>query len=529
MIPEFFSRKNSIASAIALIATAFMTSATFAGEVTLESPDGAVKLVGEFIEFTNNNYVVRTELGDLRISASRVECNGESCPVFQELVADVKIGGSDTLGEGVMPLMLSGFAASIGAQASVTVTDTKGELLAELTGEDGYGDPAGSFLINSTVSSDAFRKLLDQSIQVGMASRRIRPEEARALRDAGAGNMISTDNEHIIAIDALVVITNPANPIGEMTLDELRGIYSGEISNWSELGGADALITVLDRPEGSGTRAVFQSRLFGDELPASPEGVKFVAGNVLTAATVNEDPNAIGFVGYAFQRGAQAVTLTNDCGIITKPDPFSARTEEYPLQRLLYLYNRTDDLKPETSELIEFSTSPNADEVIAKAGFIDLGIDRREQPLDSMRGQQLLGTATDAYEGSIMREMMSEMVNYDRLSATFRFQTGSSALDTRGLLSLERLASYLEIQPVGTKIRFVGFTDDVGAFEGNRTLSIGRAQQVLDALQEFAGDRLSGIEMSVTGFGEIAPSTCNNSEDERRINRRVEVWIQNAD
>ena len=73
---------------------------------------------------------------------------------------------------------------------------------------------------------------------------------------------------------------------------------------------------------------------------------------------------------------------------------------------------------------------------------------------------------------------------------------------------------------------FVGFTDDVGAFDSNRQLSFGRAEQVMAELQNFAGDRLAGIEMASTGFGEIAPTACNTSDNERRINRRVEVWIK---
>jgi len=124
--------------------------------------------------------------------------------------------------------------------------------------------------------------------------------------------------------------------------------------------------------------------------------------------------------------------------------------------------------------------------------------------------------------------MLTDMVKYDRLSTTFRFRTGSSVLDPRGRSNLERLTDYLEAQPEGTEVQFVGFTDDVGAFESNRVLSVGRADQVLAEMRGFAGDRLNGIEMTSRGFGEIAPSACNTSENERHINRRVEVWIKSA-
>lgn len=528
MTVKVLKHTRNMVSAFALAAAVAVPSVSIAGEVTLKSSDGTVNLVGEFIEFTDNTYVIRTGLGDLRVSAARVRCEGEDCPSFDTVAADVTIAGSDTVGLGVMPLLMSGYAAFLGAEATVTATETQGEILAEMVGDEGFGDPMGSYLVNSTTSSDAFRKLTDRSAQVGMASRRIRPAEARALRDDGAGNMISPSNEHIIAVDSLVVITHPDNVIDTLTTAQLRDIYSGAITNWAEVGGADAPISIFGRSEGSGTRSVFESRLFGDDVPAAPANMGIAGDNNEMAASVNADPNAIGFVGYAFQRGAKPLTLVNECGINMTPDAFSARTEEYALQRFLYLYNREDTLDQASADFVNYAISEDADEVIAKSGFIDLGIARQEQSADGARARQLLNPNVDAFEGGVMREMMAQMVDYDRLSATFRFRTGSSKLNLRGQLNLERLADYLEGEPEGTKVLFVGFTDDVGAFESNRELSIGRAQQVQDTLRASAGDRLAGIEMATAGFGEVSPSACNTTENGRGINRRVEVWIQSA-
>ncbi len=518
--------KQNLVSAVALGVALLGPLAAHSAEVTLKSADGTVNLVGDFVEFTDNNYVIRTGLGDLRISASRVRCEGAACPDFNNTEADVIMAGSDTVGDGVMPLLLSGYAAFLGAEVTQTATGNSGAFLAEMIGDEGFGDPMGSYLVTSSGSSDAFQALLDQTAQIGMSARRILPTEARALRDDGAGNMISTSQEHIIAVDSLVVITHPANPVRAITMDQLRGIYSGTITNWSELGGVDAPITVLSRQADSGTTGVFINGVFGDEAPALPAGTQIANDNTEMAARVNADETAIGFVGYAFQRGASALTLINDCGISMTPDAFSARTEEYALQRFLYLYNRDDTLDQATSDFVSFAASEQADEVIAKAGFIDLGVDRRPQSLDGDRARQLLDPSVDAYEGGIMREMLAQMVDYDRLSTTFRFRTGSQNLNPRGRLNLARLADYLEGQPAGTRVMFVGFTDDVGAFDSNREISFGRAEKVMTELQDFAGSRLSGIEMSSTGFGEIAPAACNTSDNERRINRRVEVWIQ---
>ena len=276
---------------------------------------------------------------------------------------------------------------------------------------------------------------------------------------------------------------------------------------------------------GSAARDVFQSVVFGDTPSDAAPGAVTQDDNTQVAAAVNADPNAIGFVSYAFQRGAKPMSLINECGITMTPDSFSARTEEYALQRRLYLYNRADDLPDSSQDFLDYVMSNDADGVIAKSGFIGLSIDQRPMPLDGDRARALLDPAADPYEGGVMRQMLGTMVEYDRLSTTFRFRTGSSKLDERGQLDMKRLTEFLESKPAGTEVKFVGFTDSLGAFDSNLNLSKRRASQVMEDLQAYAGDRLASVQMSSDGFGEIAPSACNVSEDGRRINRRVEVWI----
>ncbi|MEL6839342.1 MAG: OmpA family protein, partial [Pseudomonadota bacterium] len=153
-------------------------------------------------------------------------------------------------------------------------------------------------------------------------------------------------------------------------------------------------------------------------------------------------------------------------------------------------------------------------------------VDRREQSVDSDRAQALLDANADPYEAGFMRDMLEQMVDYDRLSTTFRFRTGSSQLDERGRIDKERLIDYLATQPAGTEVVMVGFTDDVGQFDGNLGLSQSRAAQVAEEVREAGGSRLSSVTVTSLGFGEIAPSGCNTSDEGRRINRRVEVWIK---
>ncbi|MEO0960243.1 MAG: OmpA family protein, partial [Pseudomonadota bacterium] len=195
------------------------------------------------------------------------------------------------------------------------------------------------------------------------------------------------------------------------------------------------------------------------------------------------------------------------------------------LQRRLYLYSRADTLSPTGEALLEFAASDEADNVVAKAGFIDLGIDRIVQDDPGGRMRDLIQNTVDPYEFSLMRELLVEMLQYDRLSTTFRFASGSSQLDGKGLLDLERLVEFLEAQPKGTKIALVGFTDADGAFDANQQLSLVRARQVAATIDELMGARVAHVDFEARGFGEFSPTACNDTLDGKRINRRVEVWI----
>ena len=523
------SQLKASVAAVALASGLMFSTAAGADEVTLKSADGTVNLVGEFIAFEDDNYIIKTALGDLRISASRVRCEGAACPTFDDATADVAIAGSDAIGLGMMPLLMTGFAASMDADAEITNTG-EGESIATLISDGGFGDEIGSYRVSTTSDSAAFQALLDGSATVGMSARRIEKEEARALRADGAGNMVSPDQERIIAVDSMVVVTHPDNPVQQLTIDQLRGVFSGQIRNWRQLGGPNKDINVVVREDDTVSYNYFMTYLFGDNKPNFvPQAIAFDDQQV--SNVVYLDKNAIGYVGYAFQRGAKAVPLVNECGIAAIPDAFSAKTEEYDLSRRMYLYNRSDNVDEKSQALLDFAVSEAADGVIGKSGFIDLGIIRRAQEMNGTRAaalQQEVAAYDAGFETQVIEEMLEKMSKYDRLSTTFRFRTGSSNVDERGRLDLARLIDYLENVPSGTQVSLVGFTDDVGAFDANRRLSVGRAGSVLDELRRTAGNRLDHVELQTAGFGEVAPAACNINERGKSINRRVEVWISNA-
>ena len=430
------------------------------------------------------------------------------------------------MASGMMPLLLEGYASVQGAEPNTTKNSLVS--MTEIVGNDGFGDSLENFRVVGSISSDAFANLLGKSADIGLSSRRITTNEAQALRRSGAGNMVDPSQEHIVALDSLVMITHQNNPVDTLSFEQLRGIYRGTITNWSQVGGANADIEVVQLLEGSGAKAVFEERVFGSKGGSVPAKSIQADGSRHVASVVNENVNAIGYVPYAFQRGAKPLTLVNDCGISMTPDAFSARTEEYGLQSFLYMYTRDNGRDAKPTDFVKYVTSAEADAIINKAGFIDLGVSRQRQSLDSSRARQLLAGNADRAESNLSREMLSHMATHDRLSSTFRFRTGSQELTARGEINLGRLVDFIETQPEGTKLTVVGFTDSVGTFANNLRLAERRAARVMNAIRAKSGSALSGIQMEAVGFGELAPSACNTTDDGRAINRRVEVWIENA-
>lgn len=520
-----FRAKTKVGLTAAL--TCFLLSGpAFAQDVVLSANDGSVDVQGELISFDDGFYTIRTPIGEMRMSAARVSCVGVACPVLETEEADFMIAGSDTVGDELLPLLLEGYGGSLGAETDLHTTSDKDIKIATLIGEQGYGDQIAQILIEARGSSTAFQELLAGRAEVGMASRRIRPKEARALRASGGGSMIHVDQERVIAVDSLLILVSPDNPIDVLSIDQISQIYAGEIVNWSELGGANLPINIYARGEDSGTRGVFEARTLDPRSLSISTNVNIVASNIDMSRNVVEDAGGIGYTPFSFRRGAKSIDIITECGIRTRADAFAAKTEEYPFQRRLYLYNKAEGTSEGAQNFLDYTVSDKADNLVAKAGFIDLGVTRHTQDAVVERITVAMNDVTEQFELDLMKEVARSAEDWERLSTTFRFASGSSQLDNKALRDLDRLVQYLEAQPRGTEVALVGFTDSNGPEEANHEVAISRAADVMIAVKEFSGERLGGVEFSSMGFGELSPAACNTTANGRSINRRVEVWIR---
>ncbi len=503
-MPQFLSGMCRTACGLAALAGAvLMAPATSAGQVSLEATDGSFLLTGQILGLEDDHYVVQTPLGEIRVGAARVRCAGEGCPTGDLAAADVRIAGPAAVSAALMPPLLEGYAAQLGARTINVGAPAEGDFVSNIVGPNGA---IGRIAMLPRSGEAAVAALLEGTAEIGLAAGRIRPPEAGARAALEAGDSDVPRQEHVLATESLVVVAHPGNPVSEISLRQLADVFAGRITNWSELGGADLPIRLAGLPEVPGPAT--ESRDATIDLAGPTTVAMTVAAGGAVPQGVADDPAAIAVVPRALRQADKALVLVDACGTVLSPDAFSVKSGAYPLQRPIYLYSRGDATNVHMSGLIDYALSPDAEAAITAAGLVDLGVERRPLPA---------GTGASP---------LAELAGHDQLSSTFRFGTGSSRLTDRGAADLTRLVDYLKAQPEGTMVRFVGFSDDIGSPARNRALSERRASEVAGAVRQAGGDALDALDIAIIGLGEKAPSACNASEEGRAINRRVEVWIE---
>lgn len=444
------------------------------------------------------------------------------------LEPDLMIRGSDTVGADLMPLLIEGFANM--RSGAVAKREDQGEDLVALDVRTDFGTGDRMFVaaVESKGSSAGIRALLNEETDIAMASRPARGSEVEALAGQGRGDMRALTQEYIVAVDSILVVVSPDNPISELPVGTVADLFSGRIQNWAEIGGPDLPVTVYTRHDGSGTRSVFTGAVLTPQQAQMSPAARVAGTNAEMADMVAADAGGIGFVGFASVRNAKPVDLVSSCGIRMDASVFGAKTEEYPLERRLRLFVDNDDLDETTQGLLEYAVSIDAEFLVQKAGFIDLGVIESEPGLDGERIRNAANEARDPFATRMLSSMATDLGGARRLSTTFRFATGSSLLDNKARRDLSRMVEYLS-RPNnrGREVLVVGFTDSDGPFSANAALSQRRAEAVMQAIWSTPGaEELADLSMRATGYSELSPVACNDNFQGRQRNRRVEVWIR---
>ncbi|XDA98180.1 phosphate ABC transporter substrate-binding/OmpA family protein [Sulfitobacter sp. LCG007] len=513
------------AAAFAALFVPVLASSGAAQDITLTSRDGRVALNGTLLGFDGEFYRIETTYGELTVDGSGVLCDGPACPDLQDYVAEISISGSATMGAVLMPALVEGFAERSGYRTERVDEDIT--LFTYLLFEDS-GRLAARIHFRVTTTDEGFADLLANEADMVMALREIRSDERNRAREAGMGDLTGANRSRVLALDAIVPIVAPSNPVRSISAQQLAEVYAGRITGWSVLGGPDAPITLHVPDLGTGLGQAIGDRLLAPlSLALSPDAVPHQRGADLAAA-VASDPFAIGLASYAETGDAQALTLTGSCGRTLRAGRRSIKTEDYPLTAPMFIYLPARRLPQLGREFLAYTRGPAAQNVIRRAGFVDQALE--EIPVDDQgdRFVNAIAAAGPELPLSELQRMVSTLAPMARLTISFRFEAGSIRLDAQSRSNVQQLARALEQGLFDARqLLFVGFSDGEGPAGANRSIAFQRAEAVRRAVEiaaETAG--LDRVDIGVDAFGEALPMDCDDTAWGRQANRRVEVWVR---
>jgi len=412
----------------------------------------------------------------------------------------LRLAGSNTIGESLAPALAEAFLKAQGAANVQILPGAKPEekiVQGVLPGDN----VASAIKIAAHGSATAFTSLADSSCDIGMASRRIKPDEVAKL--VQMGDMTSAGDEHVLGLDGIAVVVNASNPLSELRKDQIKRIFTGEVTDWSQIGNAHGQIDIYARDDKSGTYDTFKNLVLAG-APLASSAHRFEDSNALSEA-VSSDPNSIGFIGLPFVHTAKAIAVSEKGTSALRPTRLTVATEDYSLSRRLYLYTPAIAPTKFTQKFVEFALSKQGQDVVAANGFVAQNVEREKQAVSA--------TAPEDYK-TLTR-------NADRLSLDFRFQAGESEQDNKAQADLDRIVALIADRGASDTIMLFGFADSTGAPDVNQALSLDRAKVIENQLIQ------RGIKPAVVkGFGSALPVASNDTDEGREKNRRVEIWIK---
>ena len=186
--------------------------------------------------------------------------------------------------------------------------------------------PDVNITVSESGSGNGAKGIINGAVDVGTMSRAMKTEELDAAKAKGRNPV-----QHTVAFDGIAAVVHPSNPVKNLSKDQLRDIYTGEITNWKKVGGPDLKIVVISRDTNSGTYETFQEKVTKSERVT--DRAEYVGSNGAVRQRVQTTPGAIGYVGLAFTEGVKALTV-NEIEANTE----NVVSKKYPISRGLFMY-----------------------------------------------------------------------------------------------------------------------------------------------------------------------------------------------
>jgi phosphate transport system substrate-binding protein len=207
--------------------------------------------------------------------------------------------------------------------------------------------PNVKVVIQGGGSSTGVKSAAEGTVDIGAASRELKASE------------VGTVVEHVLARDGIAIVSHPSQSVSNLTKDQVMQIFSGEINNWNQVGGANKSINIVAREEGSGTRAAFEEMVMGDSLIAATAILQPSNGAVRT--TVAGDANAIGFLSFGYiDSSIKSLSIDGVAGTVA-----NAKNGSYPIVRPLLFLTKGEPTGL-VKEFIDFCLGSEGQAIVAK-------------------------------------------------------------------------------------------------------------------------------------------------------------------
>ncbi|MDF7808224.1 phosphate ABC transporter substrate-binding protein [Pontiellaceae bacterium B12219] len=221
-------------------------------------------------------------------------------------------------------------------------------------------NPEVNITVSESGSGNGAKAMVNGTCDVAIMSRPMKDSEFKAAADHGAQPVA-----HVVALDGLPILVHPSNPVQDLTVEQIRKIFLGEISNWSQVGGPNKEIVTISRDTNSGTYETFAGLVMNKEKIG--EKCEYVGSNGAIRQRVQTTPAAIGYAGLGFVDKTVKALKVN--GIY--PSPETVQTGEYPIARPLFMY--TNGYPKLGSSLYQFMTihlTEDGQEMVEEIGFV---------------------------------------------------------------------------------------------------------------------------------------------------------------
>ena len=215
--------------------------------------------------------------------------------------------------------------------------------------------------LSGTGSGDGIKSLIDGTCDIANSSREIKKEEIELASSKGI-----KIKEITIAYDMIVPIVHPSNKVNNLSIEQLKAIYDGSITNWKEVGGNDEKIVVISRDSSSGTFEVWESKVMNKTEVRADALLQASNGAVLTAVANNK--NTIGYIGFGYLNSTVKMLWVNNI----EPTIENGKSAVYPLSRKLYIYVNESKISGQTQKYVDFLLSKEGQQIVKEAGFIPI-------------------------------------------------------------------------------------------------------------------------------------------------------------